>query len=311
MSAQAVLFDIPGPKARRRQTIAAAIGVLLLVGMLGLVGYQLRAQLTWEMFRPFSEGETWTAYVIPGIVGTLKAAAISVAAAVVLGFLLGMGRLSHVGALRWMVSAFVEFFRSVPVLVMMLAGYYIFMYNGLFEGDALALMGVVTGLTIYNSCVIAELLRAGVHSLPGGQREAALAIGLSRRQTLTTVLLPQAVTAMLPSLVSQLVVILKDTALGYMISYPELLNRIGTLSSVQGNIIAAFLVAAVIFIIINWLLTQLAGLLEKRMRRRSAGRPEVVFGNLAAPPGADIELYTDTHQFESDDEFDRRTKPLI
>lgn len=308
MSAQAVLFDVPGPRARRRQTLAGLAGILVVLATLGLVVWQLREQLTWDKFQPFLDPVTWTAYVIPGLVGTLVAAGISVLLATVLGFLLGLGRLSHLAVVRWVTSAVVEFFRSVPVLVMMVFAWAIYMFNGLFEGDTLPLMGVITGLTVYNACVIAELLRAGVHGLPKGQREAGLALGLTRGQTLTQILVPQAVTAMLPSLLSQLVVILKDTALGYMISYPELLNRLGTLSSNKGNLIAAYVIGALIFIVINYLLTTLAGTLQRRVRRRSAARPEPVFGNLAAPPANDTELYTDTHHFETDDERDARLR---
>lgn len=307
---QAVLFDIPGPRARRRQNIAGAIGVLLVLAVVGAIAWALRAQLTWTKFQPFVEGVTWSAYIIPGLLATLQAAVISVLLATVFGFLLGFGRLSHIGVVRWACSIWVEFFRSVPVLVMMATANAVFLFNGVFSGDTLPLMGVITGLTLYNSSVIAELLRAGVHGLPKGQREAGLALGLTRGQTMTQILLPQAVTAMLPSLVSQLVVILKDTALGFWISYPELLNRLGILAANKGNLIAAYLVGALLFILLNWLLTRCAAVLEKRTRRRSAARPERVYGNLAAPPDPDGELYTDTHHFESADEHERRTKPL-
>ena len=130
----------------------------------------------------------------------------------------------------------------------------------------LSLYGVIAGLTFYNSSVIAELIRSGVGALPTGQREAGLAIGLTPFQTLRTILLPQAITLMLPSIVSQLVVVLKDSALGFLILYPELIRSGQTLASSNGNLIPTFIVVAAIFIVINYLLTLLARFLERRLQ---------------------------------------------
>ena len=138
---------------------------------------------------------------------------------------------------------FVEFFRAVPVLMMMLFAYFGLQQVGLF-GPTLIFISVVIGLTFYNASVIAELVRAGVGSLPSGQREAGLAIGMTPNQTLAIVLLPQAITAMLPSMISQLVVILKDSALGYWINYLELLNQGKSFGTYQANTIPALIVAA-------------------------------------------------------------------
>ena len=169
-----------------------------------------------------------------------------------------MGRLSQLSAVRWACGIFVEFFRAVPVLMMMLFAYYVFLFGFQISGDFLSLFGVIAGLTFYNSSVIAELIRSGVGALPQGQREAGLAIGLTPFQTLRTVLLPQSITLMLPSIVSQMVVVLKDSALGFLILYEELVRAGQTLASARGNLIPTFIVVAAIFIVINYLLT-LAG----------------------------------------------------
>ena len=210
------------------------------------------------MWSPFLDPASWTAYLIPGLIGTLIAAAISVVLAIVFGILLGMGRLSQLKVLRIVCGAFVEFFRAVPVLMMMLFAYYFGLFVLQISGDALPLFGVIVGLTFYNSCVIAELVRSGVHSLPKGQREAGWAIGLTPTQTLTSVLLPQAITAMLPSIISQLVVILKDSALGYNIAYLELLRQGQNLATFKGNLIPTLIVLALIYIVINYGLTRIA-----------------------------------------------------
>lgn len=269
-----VLFDVPGPKARATYRIVAVIGVLLLVAVLFVVIRGLanpdNNQFTAEKWSPFLESATWTSFLLPGLLSTLKAAALSILLAAILGTLLGIGRLSTITPVRIVAGIFVEFFRSVPVLMLMLFFYYLAIYFLQIQGSGSSFFGVVAGLTIYNSAVIAELIRSGVHSLPKGQGEAGMAIGLTTSQTMLTVLLPQAITAMLPALVSQLVVIFKDTALGYIISYPDLLRSGQTLASGLGNLIPALIVMAAMYIAINWTLTSVANRIEARLRSKGA-----------------------------------------
>ncbi|HET9648776.1 MAG TPA: amino acid ABC transporter permease [Microlunatus sp.] len=268
-----VLFDAPGPKAVVRHRVMAVAGaaVLVVLALFVLRAMAQKGQLTADMWSPFLDPVSWTAYIIPGLIGTLIAAAISVVLAVVFGILLGMGRLSELKALRIACGAFVEFFRAVPVLMMMLFAYYFGLFVLQISGDALPLFGTVVGLTFYNSCVIAELVRSGVHSLPRGQREAGWALGLTPTQTLTSVLLPQAITAMLPSIISQLVVILKDSALGYNIAYLELLRQGQNLATYRGNLIPTLIVLALVYILINYGLTKVARLVERRLREGKRG----------------------------------------
>lgn len=273
-----VLFDAPGPRAIARHRLLGALGLLLVLALLAGVVYGLRAQLTPDKWVPFLRADTWLSYVIPGIINTLQAAAISVVTASVLGLVLALGRMSFVRPVSLLSTVVIEFFRAVPVLMMMLFVYFVTIFvpaiAALFPGPLVQLkplVAVVAGLTFYNSAVIAELLRSGVASLPRGQTEAGLGIGLDIGQTRRIILLPQAITAMLPALVSQLVVIVKDSALGYIISYPELLRSSQTLASRWSNSIAAFIVAAALFIVINWLLTRFAGWVEGRARNRKAG----------------------------------------
>jgi len=282
MSEESILFDVPGPKARRRHII---IAILVGLATLGIVVWVLtrlgdKGNLTADKWTPFLRADTWTEYLVPGIVATLKAAAISIVLAGVLGLLLGIGRLSHNTALRWFSSVFVEFFRAVPVLIMMIFSFGVYATYEMFPPEQLALAGVVTGLTLYNGAVVAELLRAGLGSLPSGQREAGLSIGLRPVQTLRSILLPQALTAMLPAIVGQLVVVLKDSALGSIITYVELLSQGRTLGTARANTIPALIVTAVIFITMNYLLTVVAGRVERSVRQRghTAGTTPMVPG---------------------------------
>jgi glutamate transport system permease protein len=298
MSAEtSVLFDAPGPKARRRHFVIAVVGSLAILGLLALVVRALAAkdQFTAAKWSPFLDPVTWTSYLLPGLRATLVAAFFSIILAMIGGILLGMGRLSQLAAVRAACGVFVEFFRAVPVLMMMLFAYYVFLFGIQISGEALPLLGVIAGLSFYNSSVIAELIRAGVGSLPKGQQEAGLAIGLTPFATLRLVLLPQAITMMLPSIVSQLVVILKDSALGFLILYPELVRSGQTLASLEGNLIPTFIVIAAIFIIINYLLTRLAHYLERRLQARKRGpkvpeaqplvSPEMAAGGALTAPG--------------------------
>lgn len=285
-----VLFDVPGPRARRRHRITAVVGSVLLLALLALVIRALarNGEFTAAKWSPFTEWPTWRFYLLDGIWNTLKAAVTAVVLAIAFGFAFGVGRLSHNTAIRWVCGALVEFFRAVPVLIMMIFFFGVYAYNGVFPAAWNPFAAVVTALTLYNGAVIAELVRSGVYGLPKGQSEAGLSIGLTSGQTLRAIQLPQAVTAMLPALVSQLVVILKDTALGTIITYPELLQQAQNLASARSNVIPSLLVAAAIFISINFLLTWLAGRLEARINRRGhTAAPAIV--RAPTVPGAPID----------------------
>jgi len=191
--------------------------------------------------------------------------------AAVFGLVFGMGRLSHVAAIRWVCGAVVEFFRAVPVLIMMIFAYFLFAQYDVFPSKHLALAGVITGLTFYNGAVIAEIVRAGINALPRGQSEAASALGLSWGQTMRSILLPQAITSMLPVLISQMVVVLKDTAIGYQITFLEMVRQGTQVGSAYGNYIPALIVIAALMISVNFTLSWFATWLEGRMRRSRRG----------------------------------------
>ncbi|MHA7275106.1 amino acid ABC transporter permease [Arthrobacter sp. Hz1] len=269
MSAQQVLFDAPGPKGKRRILIGNIAGVLLVVGLLGWLVSALAGQGQFEAAKwtPFLEMRTWEFFILPGLLSTLKAAAVAVVTSILFGLLFGVGRLSHIAPVRWFAGLVVEFLRAVPVLLMM-----IFLWLGLarvpFIEDPI-FVAVVTALTLYNGSVIAELVRSGVHGLPKGQREAGMAIGMTPGQSLRSIEIPQALVAMLPAMVSQFVVILKDSALGYIIGYAELLQFSRRLGVGEGNLLQSLLIAALIFILINFALSSAANKLSTLLSFRT------------------------------------------
>ncbi len=264
-----VLFDTPGPRARARYHVMS-VATVVAAGLLGWLVYSrlsAKGQLTAQKWTPFLTTDLWRTYVLPGVAGTLTAAAWSIGLALILGVALGIGRLSPSRTVRWACAATVEFFRAIPVLIMMIFAYFVYGLLNVFPPQQIALAGVVTGLTLYNGAVIAEIVRAGVNALPRGQGEAAAALGLGWGKSMWLVLLPQAVTAMLPVLVSQLVVVLKDTAIGYQITFVEMVRQGTVVGSQYSNYLPALLVIAALMISGNLVLSAGAFGLERRLRR--------------------------------------------
>lgn len=271
-----VLYDAPGPRAKRRNIIFSVVFFALLAVVLWWVWRTLddKGQLEWALWKPFTESAAWTTYLLPGLGDTLTAAGLAMLIALPLGAVFGISRMSDHKWVRGPAGVVVEFFRAIPVLLLMLfANEFYARYTDVSSADR-PLYAVVTGLVLYNASVLAEIVRAGILSLPKGQAEAAQAIGLRKGQTMTFILLPQAVTVMLPAIVSQLVVIVKDTALGgVMLGFTDLLNARGTLAANYANVIPSFIIVAIIYIVVNFALTSFASWLEKRLRRskRSTG----------------------------------------
>ncbi|MEU3146075.1 MULTISPECIES: amino acid ABC transporter permease [unclassified Streptomyces] len=274
-----VLYDAPGPRAKLRNVIFSVVFVAVLALALWWVYRTMddKGQLEWALWKPFTESPAWTTYLLPGLGNTLKAAALAMIIALPLGAVLGIARLSDHRWVRVPAGVVVEFFRAIPVLLLMLFANEVYVRSTDISSADRPLYAVVTGLVLYNASVLAEIVRAGILSLPKGQSEAGYAIGLRKSQTMKNILLPQAVTAMLPAIVSQLVVIVKDTALGgVLLGFTELLNARGTLAANYANVIPSFIVVAVVFILLNFLLTSFASWLEARLRRSKRGTGAVL-----------------------------------
>ena len=268
MSTETVLYDHPGPRAKTRNTVLTVVFGVALIALLYWVYAKFDAKGQWDsaLWKPFTQGSTWTDYVLPGLGNTLAAAAVAMVLSLVFGLVFSVGRLSDHRWLRVPAGVVVEFFRAVPLLLLMF-----FIFFGvpfLTEQPMSIFWSVVIGLTLYNGSVLAEAFRAGVLAVPIGQSEAAYAVGMRKGQVMANILIPQAARAMLPVIVSQLVVLVKDTALGYIISYNELLQLgVNNVAANFGNVVQAAIVAAIIFIIINSALTAFAGWLSRRTRR--------------------------------------------
>jgi glutamate transport system permease protein len=265
-----VLYDEPGPRARARARWAGVVGTLVFLAVLTWVVMTLADQGIFDADRwdVFEDWVTWQG-LLRGLRATLKAALVGSVLALLLGVLVASARLSSRGWLRNATAVVIEFFRGMPVVLLILFTLLAFSTS--------PFVAVVSGLTVYNGVVIAEVLRAGITSLPKGQKEAALATGLTSGQSFRIVELPQSVRRMLPALISQVVVLLKDTSLGYVVAYPELLRQIRTLTEFFGNryLFSVFFVGAAMYIAVNLTISRLAVWTERRLRRTGsvAGAP--------------------------------------
>ncbi|TMR28416.1 amino acid ABC transporter permease [Actinomadura geliboluensis] len=314
-----VLFDIPGPRARARNR---ALGIAVTVGLAAILAalvWRLAAkdQFAGKYWTPFTEWTVWRHLIIPGLLNTLKAAAVATVLALLFGIVFGLARLSEHWWIRVPAGAVVEFFRGIPLLILIFLAFfvpnkispqiaesqfgqlqrvsvdYFFSIFGVESNAGVvtvpAFAAVVFGLTMYNGSVLAEVVRAGVLSIPKGQAEAAYSIGLRKNGVMRLILLPQAITVMMPAIVSQIVVLLKDTALGFIIAYPELLSAgfRQVPANYSNNLLQAGIVVAIIYIAINMSVSRLATWLEARSRR-SRKTAAKTMGTGGAPPVAGV-----------------------
>ena len=266
-----VLFDAPGPRARRRVLIGSVVAGVALAGVAVMVVQRLadNGQFEGSMWGPLlnpsdeSFGPLWR-LLWGGMRATLAAAVWAMAFSFILGTLMAVTRITARPWYRWLVVSVIELLRGVPVVMAIFFASRVLPEIGV---DLSLLWYLVIGLTAYNAVVIGEIIRAGVAALPRGQTEAAYAVGLTRWGALRLILLPQAFRIMLPALISQLVVILKDTSLGTFISYEELLRRGGFAVQNLGNPLQLYLLIGVLFISVNYGVGRLAVLVERRVSR--------------------------------------------
>ena len=264
-----VLFDSPGPRTRSRHrayTVAVIVALVVVLALL-VLRLQDKGQLAYRLWEPFVTPK-YVQALLSGAVKTLQMAALSVVFSVVVGVFLGLGKLSDHGWLRWPSWLVVEFFRAVPVLLLMV---FLFFRYGVGGTGIGSFWCVVIALTLYNGSVLAEVFRAGILAVPRGQSEAAYAIGLRKTQVMTQILLPQAVKIMLPAIISQCVVALKDTSLGYAITAPGLTFVGKQIYTDFQNQLQTVIVIAAIYVSVNLVLTWIATWVQRKFVGEKTG----------------------------------------
>ncbi len=272
-----VLFDVPGPQARRRALVGTVVAAVLAAALLAVVLWKLNSEGEFEAELWQDLGQSNIARAIwMGLVATLSAAASAIVLSILFGGLLAVARLSDHRAVRLPAAVVIEFFRAIPLLLLI-----VFLFLSFSETIG-TYWSLVLALTLYNGSVLAEVFRAGIQAVPKGQSEAAYAVGMRKSQVMSSVLLPQAVAIMLPAIISQCVVVLKDTALGVIIAYGELVYQGRLIAEFVNHTIVPLALIGVIFIAINYSLSRLAVWLQHWVARR--GRAAVAVETVAGEP---------------------------
>ncbi|MEV4867552.1 amino acid ABC transporter permease [Streptomyces syringium] len=274
-----VLYDVPGPRAKVRNRVYGVLSTVAILGLIAFIGYKLDStgQFQAGLWDDYEYADTQQR-ILDGLLTTLKTFAIAAVLSVVLGTVLAAGRLSDHKPVRWAATTVVEFFRAMPLLIMIFL-----LYAAVFTSEPM--WALVIGLTLYNGSVQAEIFRSGINAVPRGQSEAAYAIGLRKTQVMTGVLVPQAVRSMLPSIISQLVVTLKDTSLGFIILYEELLfvGKAFAQQTPPVNGVYAFIPMVIVFgsiyILLCLALSSVATWVERRTQRSRKGSPPAMPAN--------------------------------
>lgn len=259
---EATLFEPGGPRARRRVAIVTAVSVALIVALLAwaVYGFYTHGQLAYRMWYFFGKANVW-AFLLSGLGGTVRAALGSGSIALVMGLVLMFGRMSHFAPIRWLTTAIIEFVRGTPTLLFIYAMYLVPVQFGI---HIPTYWMVVIPSAAYASAVLAEVYRAGYYAVPIGQKEAGISLGLSRADNFKAIILPQMLRIVTPTLVAQLVVVVKDTTFGYVVTYPELMVNAKVVVANFSSVVPVYLVVSLIYIAVNVLISRTAQWLSRR-----------------------------------------------
>ena len=266
MSAQVsirdALYEAPGPKTRRRIVIGTIIASLLVLALVAMAVMQFykTGQLDEKYWSFFLKPSTWL-YLGEGFLGTIKVAVVAGAISLVLGLVLMLGRTSGIRPLAAVSRIIIDFFRGVPSLLLI---YFFFLVIPRYGIRMPSFWMITLPVALAASGVLAEVFRAGVNAVPKGQREAAMAIGMSDAQIMFKIILPQALRIVIPSLISQLVVVVKDTTVAYVVSYPDLMQNARVLISNYDALVSTYFLVAIIYILINYAINELAIYIARR-----------------------------------------------
>ncbi|MEO7372359.1 MAG: amino acid ABC transporter permease [Terrimesophilobacter sp.] len=251
-----------GPIARRRTRVASIAVVMLLCVVAGAFIWRFAelGEFAYGKWALYLSWEGW-AFLLGGLINTVNVMVVDAVLALIVGALVALGQLSSNRVFRWMSIGYAEIFRSLPTLLLV-----VFFYFGLSSLGISAFWSIVLGSAIYNSAAYSNIFKAGVLTLDRGQFDAASALGLPATKSMRFVIAPQAFRRMLPSTLSQSVILLKDSSLGFFIGYEELLRRGQIAGSFSQNFMQSYLVVGIIYIIVCMILSHFARVLERRSR---------------------------------------------
>lgn len=264
LSARDMLYEEPGPKARGRIRIATAISIVLIALLIIAIihRFYVTGQLDAKHWSFFVKGTTWV-FLGKGLVGTIEAAAMAGLLAFTAGFFLMLARISRFRILRGISTALIEFTRGVPTLLFI---YFFFLVVPQFGIKMDAFWKISIPVAISACGIVAEVLRSGVNAVPKGQTEAAVSLGMRNGSVFRKVVFPQALRYVIPALIAELVIVVKDTTFAYVVNFPDLMQNAKVLISNYDALLSVYLVAAVIYILINYLLNRLSDAIASRQK---------------------------------------------
>ena len=268
LSIRDALYEAPGPQTRRWTAIGTGISLAAL-GVLaaGVIRqFYITGQFGSKYWSLFTKGTTWK-FIGRGIAGTLGVAAASGIVTFILAFLLMVGRISNYKILSKISTVLSEFTRGVPTLLFI---YFFLLVVPQFGIILPAFWKIAAPVSISACGVVAEVLRSGVNAVPKGQSEAALSIGMRETNVFLKVIFPQALRYVIPALISELVIVVKDTTFAYVVSYPDLMQNAKVLISNYDALLSVYLVVAVIYILINYLINRASDFAARRRNRTLA-----------------------------------------
>lgn len=257
------LYEAPGPRTRRLMVAGTVVtGILVIIGI-GLVirQFYVTGQLAPRYWTFLAQPTTWR-YLLQGFRGTVSVALTAGVLSLLLGLVLMLGRTSGIRPLSALCRVVTDFFRGVPSLLLI---YFFFLAVPQYGIRLSSFWMITLPVTLAASGVLAEVLRAGVNAVPRGQVEAALSLGMRRGRIMFKIVLPQAVRFVIPSLISQLVVVVKDTTVAYVVSYPDLMQNARVLITNYDALVSMYFTVAIVYILLNYAINKLSGFVADRM----------------------------------------------
>ena len=262
------LYEAPGPKTKKRIVIFTAVSLVALAALIFLIirQFYITGQLNEKYWSLFTRFTTWK-FLAEGLVGTLQVALVSSVVAFVIAFLLMVGRINRNKIVSWISTALIELSRGIPTLLFI---YFFFLVAPQLGLKLPTFWKISLPVALSAAGVVVEVLRSGVNAVPKGQTEAAVALGMRSVTVFTKIVFPQAFRYVIPSLISELVIVLKDTTFAYVVSYADLMQNARVLISNYDALLSVYLVVALIYILINYLLNQASVAVAKRLKATGA-----------------------------------------
>ncbi|MEQ6308208.1 amino acid ABC transporter permease [Delftia acidovorans] len=260
-SLEDILFGAPSPQARKITQVVSLIAAAGLIALAAGVVWRFHSagQLEARFWEFFAWPTTW-AFLARGLLGTLASSAMAAVIALSLGLVLLAGRLARPRIVRWPSIAVIEFLRGTPTLLLIYVCFLVLPAAGIKLGTYWMLT-LPIGLS--TAAVVAEVYRAGVLAVPRGQTDAARSLGLTEVQVFRFAVFPQALRYIVPALVAQLVIVVKDTTFGYIVTYGELMQNAKVLIANYHALVPVYLVVAVLYCLVNYAISRASSRLSR------------------------------------------------